>query len=293
MLSKNIEKAQEIGKWFSGAALELANGRRIGRYQGRNIEGRMVDTSGDLAVGLLLLDSVGYHIAQTYDRRTVKDKKNDAEVKRQGNEVRQSIRNGISRYTSEMHKFFYPGHKHTFISTMNPWLVENMHTSRAIRFLLPMAISVLTSVAHRRKGSWENLLIVPILDDLCWLANDLVTDLPGKLKSAAANKGQGAAEVFHKEALVKFAEMHKGFVGEDVVENTMPIKPTEPSVAVSDYLGAKLNTVAFELSQLEEGDKLSLERFTIVRFGGRGYMALRDLEIEVGYQVQPDDFFLM
>lgn len=293
MVPANIQKAQDIGKMFSGKALEIANARRIGRYQGRNIEGRLVDTSGDLALGLLLLDSVGYHIAQTYDRRLVKDKRNDPTAKRQGDEVRQDIRNGISRFTSEMHKFFYPEHQHTFVSTMNPWLVENMFTSRAIKFLLPMAITVLTSVASRRKGSWEDVMLSPVLDELCWYANNLIKTLPGKLKTAEGSNDKQQPEVIHHGAMKEFLLKHRNYVGPGTQANTLPIKPHEPSTVVSDYLGTKLNTVAFELSQLEEGDKLSVNQFVIVRFGGRGYMALRDLELYVGYQVQSEDFFLL
>ncbi|QNI21130.1 hypothetical protein [Vibrio phage vB_pir03] len=284
MNADNISKAVALGNNFSSRALVLANARRIGVHEGTRIENRRVDTSGDLAVALLLLDASAYHISTTFRQHTIAlDKSHDANKKAKA--TMDTIRNGICRFTSETFAFFYPEHDHLFTSVSNPWLTEGIKTARAIALLLPMAIARLASVAYRRRGSWEEKIIAPILDDLVWLANVLVRGLPG---------GKVTEGTFHVDKIETFHDMFVGYVGEGTQPNNMPAKPVANiSPDVSLYLGTKLNSFKWHASHLKEGGSVVIPRHSIMRFGSRAYMATKLLELKPDYQLQSGDFNIL
>lgn len=284
MSKPGYEKAASIGMDFASQALVIANARRTGFCNGAKIEGRRVDTSGDLAAALLLLDSVAYHIAAIYSRRLQDEQKGQPENRKKAAQNRDLIRNGICRWTSEMHTFFYPGHKHRFVSTANPWLVENAKTYRAMKILLPKAIAELASVSARYKGSWENVLITPVLDHLVWFANDLIQGMPGK--------PQGE-EVFHEKAIGDFRAMHRDFVGEGVQANQPEWRPvSDLPPAVSNYLGTKLDTVKWRVEAA--GGEIVVARGEIIRIGGRAYLVKKDsIKIIQGWQQSVDDLIML
>ncbi|CAH0448111.1 hypothetical protein SM033_00287 [Vibrio phage vB_VpaM_sm033] len=284
MSKPGYETAVAIGTMFGSNALLIANARRTGVFNGKKIEGRFVDTSGDLAAALLLLDSAAYHISAIYSRRAEEDFKGQPGGKRKVAQTRDAIRNGICRWTSEMHEFFYPGHKHSFVSTNNPWLVENTKTHRALKLLLPRAIVELASVVTRRKGTWEAMLINDMLSQLVVIANDLIHGMPGKPEEK---------EVFHADKIGEFRAAHRGFVGTDVKAHQaqwMPHKMISPEV--STYLGSKLNTLKWEISE-NDGEVVKAQG-DIVRIGGRAYLVVADtIKMQTGYQQVPGELQLL